>query len=386
MRPFETPRPSFCPSQLRAWFDSVEDQMQDDLEGDYWTRFNTIQIPILGESDYFNTAIKIAKRAKGRKAEFERIFEERNKKQKEKLLSFMSKAANQTKYDEIFPCNDAREIVSQVCLTGCLLDFLLLLNGNAFGWEADMAGDMHLDGDTESPVDQELYAPNDEELHCSLDPCGHDDPGTETQWLEDDFYNETPMERQMRKEDSANATYYIGTFTYTRCATNSSVGTTVGPINPTIDSLVSEKKTQRKHGKRKRDQLDDVADSDYHRERKSSTPSSTSHAAIEQRIDTSATGENSTLDNNSVYKRRKLESPFILEPASINSSSQLAAGKGAVKKRSRYHDCNDHDHRQKRQKTSPTSSSIQPLIDKQVASEKKEVISQHTTSSSIYDN
>lgn len=232
--------------------------MQNHLWGDYWTRFNTIQIPILGESDYFNTAVKIAKRAKGRKAEFERIFEERNKKQKEKLLSFMAKAANQTIYNkEIFPCKDAREIVSRICLTGCLLDFLLLLNGNAFGWEADIAGDVHLDGDTESPVDQETQGPYEEELHGPLDPCGHDEPGTETQWLEDNYYSETPMERQMREEESANATYYIGAFTYTRCTTHSSVGTTFGPNNlatdiavPAIDSLVSEKKTQSKHGKR----------------------------------------------------------------------------------------------------------------------------------------
>ncbi|KAL7919506.1 hypothetical protein ACQKWADRAFT_301314 [Trichoderma austrokoningii] len=54
MPPFETPRPPFCSSQLLAWFNNVEPQMHDLLFGQYWEEFNTIKIPILKESDYFN--------------------------------------------------------------------------------------------------------------------------------------------------------------------------------------------------------------------------------------------------------------------------------------------------------------------------------------------
>ncbi|KAL7783816.1 hypothetical protein V8C37DRAFT_413633 [Trichoderma ceciliae] len=232
MPPFESPSPPFH----------------------YWKRFNTIQIPILGESDYFNTAIKIAKTAKGRKVDFERIFEERNKKQQEKLLSFITKATNQTIYNEkIFPCKDAQDIVSQVCLTGCLLDFLLLLKGNAFGWEADVAEDLQLDSatsnlseETNSPINQAIQDPYSKEMPGPLDPYYHDEPGSETQCPDDDYNYKTPIERQIREGQSANATYYISTFTHTRCTTPISNSITYSPNVPASNISIIEKEKEKK--------------------------------------------------------------------------------------------------------------------------------------------
>jgi hypothetical protein len=197
--------------------------MRNLLWGDYWQQFNTIQIPIFGESDYFDNAIEVAKLAQGQKAEFEQIFEKRNEKRREELLSLLANAAYQTISNEnVFPCQDARDTVHDVCLTGCLLDFLRLLKGNAFGWEADTAEDAQLGGVT-SNFSEETQTSADQ----PPDPCNKEIYNNQTQWFDDDYYYETPMERQNREEQSANATYYIGTYTYTRCTTAISSGINV---------------------------------------------------------------------------------------------------------------------------------------------------------------
>ncbi|KAL7931851.1 hypothetical protein V8C35DRAFT_308734 [Trichoderma chlorosporum] len=293
MPPFEAPRLRRI-SQFHAWSDNVEPQMQDLLWGDYWQRFNTIQIPILRKSDYFDNAMEIAKLAHGQKAEFERIFEERNQKRREELLRSLAKAATQTIYnDKIFPCEDARRTVFNVCQTGCLWDFLRLLNGNAFGWEADVAEDVQPDGAVSNPQQETQIL------------------GDETQYLDDDYYYEDPMEDQTRGEQSVNAAYYIGTYT--------SVLASGMPV------LEKEDKEKGDREKRKRDQFDD-----------DTSASSAPYASNQQPTDGSATDNNSAI--HAGYKRRKPEKPFMLDPASVNSSSQLAADKGISKERSRSDD------------------------------------------------
>lgn len=205
------------------------------LWGDYWKRFNTIQIPIVGESDYFNNAIRVAKLAGGRKADFERISEEENKQQREKLLSLLARAANQTIYnDKMFPCRDARDRVFDVCQTGYLMNFLRLLKGNAFGWEADAAEDVQLGGN----LSEETQALADQ----TQDPLEENNPHDETQWPDDDYCYETPIERQAREEQSANATYYIGTYTYTQYTTPMPNSTGM----PESDISILEKETEEK--------------------------------------------------------------------------------------------------------------------------------------------
>ncbi|KAL7895269.1 hypothetical protein HDV63DRAFT_391383 [Trichoderma sp. SZMC 28014] len=252
MPPFETPSPPFRSSQLRTWFEHVEPQMQlpELLWGDYWKRFNTIQIPIFGESDYFNNAIRVAKLAGGRKADFERIFEEENKQQREKLLSLLARAANQTIYnEEIFPCKDARERVFDVCQTGYFINFVRLLKGNAFGWEADIAEDAQLNGATGN-LGEETQAVAD---HIQ-DRLEENNPHDETQWPDDDYSYETPIERQTRLQHSANATYYIGTYTYARCTTppSNSTGTPESDIS-TLEKETKEKEALPEYKKREID-------------------------------------------------------------------------------------------------------------------------------------
>ncbi|KAL7928851.1 hypothetical protein V8C35DRAFT_316937 [Trichoderma chlorosporum] len=363
MPPFERPLPPFRLSQLQAWYDNVEPQMRDPdvLWVDLWERFNTFRIPLFRESDFFNKALRIAKLAKGRKEDIERIFEEENKQQQEKLLFLLSQAGLQAIYkSEIFPCEDAQDTVLDICQTGCLLDFARLLKGTAFGWEADTAEDAQPDGATSS-FNEEARA----------NPV-YDYKGT--QWPDEDYiYYETPMERAAALEQSAKATCYIGTYTYTRCTTPISGD----PNIPTSELHIPEETPREKdgrfiHGKRKRDQSDDDDATDargHRRERKSQTPSSI--------IDGSATDDNSTLDEDGhVDKRQKTESFF--KSTSNHSSCQVAAGKVASRKRSRYDDRDNNEPEYKRARlekptayTSPhTLSSTQQPADK-IATVKK---------------
>lgn len=206
--------------------------------GEYYERFNTIQIPILGESDYFDDAIEVAKLAHGQEAEFERIFTDRNTKRREKLLSQIARVASQIIYmDENFLCKDARNAVSEVCQTGCLLGFLRLLKGITYGWEADVAEDAQLNSgtylndeiqsSTEKPQpmdDERIHGAIDERVdtyHYEIDS----DYNGETQLVDDHFYYEALRE----KRPSASATIYLGTYTFTRDATPTSNGTTHNP-------------------------------------------------------------------------------------------------------------------------------------------------------------
>lgn len=97
-----------------------------------------MEITIQNEDDYFNTAMEVAKLAKGQQADFERIFEEKNNRRREKLSQLMEGCAYQTLYDkEVFPCERSRQTVSKVCSSGCLQAFLELLTGISYGWEGN---------------------------------------------------------------------------------------------------------------------------------------------------------------------------------------------------------------------------------------------------------
>ncbi|KAL7929143.1 hypothetical protein V8C35DRAFT_316361 [Trichoderma chlorosporum] len=335
MPPFQPPRPPFRSSQLRAWSNTVEPEMRNLLWGDYWHRFNTVQIPILGEDDYFKNAVEVAKLAKGQKAEFERMFEERNRKRQDKLISQMAKAANQTIYkDDIFPCKDALIAVSEVCLSGCLTHFLRLLNGTAYGWEAD-AADVCLNNAAGNLSEEMQNSPIDQ---------GAD---FESQLLDDSYY-ETPMERQMREEESANATYYIGTYT-THYSDN---------LGSNVSVLEKEEKAPAISKKRKRDQSNDE-----NAPQELKTPSSILSTSIQQ-----VTDDNCARD---VHKRPRIASPLAPEPTSINTHP--AAANGVMKRRSRHDDCGDGEHGRKRQKIkgritySPPDTSIQQISDDRAA-------------------
>ncbi|KAL7896926.1 hypothetical protein HDV63DRAFT_74316 [Trichoderma sp. SZMC 28014] len=139
--PFEGPLPTENWSLYCKWSQNVEPEMKSPelLWVDYWERFNTVKIPILHEHGFFETALEIAKLSKD-KEEFEQRFEEHNRNRKEELLKSMSKAWTDTFFDrEVrergYP--DALRKARSACLTGCLHDFLQVVKGVVYGWEAE---------------------------------------------------------------------------------------------------------------------------------------------------------------------------------------------------------------------------------------------------------
>ncbi|KAL7821007.1 hypothetical protein V8C26DRAFT_440101 [Trichoderma gracile] len=163
--PFETPGKPYRMSHIEKW-EKYGVGGSDLLWGSYWERFNTVQMPIFGETDYFNYALEIAKLAKGSKEEFERIYTQRNKERLGEFLELLEKADNRAfwKHKE-FPCEDASDKICAVCQTGALEDFARLLRGITFGWEADIVHDAqpdnHLSESEEDAQSSNVFADSD---------------------------------------------------------------------------------------------------------------------------------------------------------------------------------------------------------------------------------
>ncbi|KAL7936930.1 hypothetical protein V8C35DRAFT_211430 [Trichoderma chlorosporum] len=308
MSPFEnqTKQPQ-SPRDLRVWNEHVQPEMQGRhlLWGDYWNRFNTMQIPILNKYNYFDKALAVAKLANGQKDEFERIFEEENRKRREEVLKLMSQAGLEAIYGkDAFPCDDARNTVSTVCGNGCLEGFLRLLKGTVFGWEADVINDGSSD-DLSS------------------------DPGIDTQY-DIDYDIDSLIDRQIR-EEQASCMVYLGTY---QCG-------------PTTDISPEEEKedmqAQIVSKKRKRVHFDDSSERHSH-ESESTTPSSVSNTPSHQAINKS-TPNDDAIPNNNVYahKRQRIESHTTLNSTSITPPLPVAAEETTTKKRPRCNDDDDDD-------------------------------------------
>ncbi|KAL7917686.1 hypothetical protein ACQKWADRAFT_26384 [Trichoderma austrokoningii] len=142
------------------------------LWGAYWERFNMIQIPIFPRDEFFEIAIGIAKVAKN-KDDFKRIFEQENKERLAELEAFLSKGNSRwSLHDEDhFPSRDAFIKTMRACRDPCFSNMMLLLKGNAFGWEADYTLD-------EEPINKPVADPNDD----------YQDPNMETQYI--DYWDE----------------------------------------------------------------------------------------------------------------------------------------------------------------------------------------------------
>ncbi|KAK4071759.1 uncharacterized protein Triagg1_5997 [Trichoderma aggressivum f. europaeum] len=251
MPPFERPKAPFRSSQLRAWSDNVEPRMHDLLWGDYWQRFNTIQIPIFGPDVYFDDALNIAKEAKGQKEVFERKFEELNKRRQKLACEMLTAAMRAIDEEYTYLCKNARDTVSDLCQTGCFLDFLRLLIGTSHGWEPDAAEDSQSNGTT-GDLSEETQASADQ-LQDSSDEETHDEPP----WLGDDYY-EAAMDRRTREELWARSFGGdMGTFAYAGC-TSSSDDTDDPESDVSVSSRENkEEKATHGLGKRKRDISDD---------------------------------------------------------------------------------------------------------------------------------
>lgn len=153
------------------------------LWGDYWRRFNTMQIPILGEDEYFKTATEIAEVA-ANEEEFEKLFMKRNQQRQEELFDLIDDITRAIAWDKgQFPCSAARRAALKAGTTGCFEYFVSLLRGNVLGWEADKAGDdvpknavAHFAEEPKRPDDKETQRPNQQEVQGSNGyngPIGH---------------------------------------------------------------------------------------------------------------------------------------------------------------------------------------------------------------------
>ncbi|KAL7894784.1 hypothetical protein HDV63DRAFT_382482 [Trichoderma sp. SZMC 28014] len=152
MSRFKVPKPPYYHSENCRWQENKQPDLRDPdlLWVEYWRRFNTIQLPIFQEEEFFNHAMAIAKVAKNRE-EFEDLFEKMNRQQHERLMALMDKAGNAAIYNnEIFPCKEAEYTALNISRTGCFIYFAKLLQGSIVGWEADIASDSD---DTKEPKD-----------------------------------------------------------------------------------------------------------------------------------------------------------------------------------------------------------------------------------------
>ncbi|ETS05679.1 kinase-like protein [Trichoderma reesei RUT C-30] len=198
MPPFENAPPYYMRRTLRTWYNQVEPDLRDPelLWGDFWKRFNTVRIPVLPEEEYFERALEIAKSAKDR-GDYEKIFEERNARDWQELLDLMSETTRHTLYHhDNFPCDDAWRKARKASQTGSLMEFVRLLKGVAFGWEADEV--------CENKVEN---VPSGEEAHMGAD---YTDQGEVFPELSDLDWEE---EVGLSGDQSGNVIYH-GNFTY----------------------------------------------------------------------------------------------------------------------------------------------------------------------------
>lgn len=117
---------------------------------DGWRQFNLITIRIFPDDEFFETAIKIAENEKvTNQEEFKRSFEKEIMVRRMELETFYGEVWHQIVWHpEIFPCEDAREKVTDVHRTRCYMDFMRLFKGIAFGWKSDIVHDTDNSTDT----------------------------------------------------------------------------------------------------------------------------------------------------------------------------------------------------------------------------------------------
>ncbi|KAL7803364.1 hypothetical protein V8C44DRAFT_344475 [Trichoderma aethiopicum] len=155
LHPFEPPNPVHHRYKNSEWRRTAPPDIKhpDFLWEDYWQRFNTMQIPLFDEDEYYETAIAIAKESNDQQ-DFEEKFERQNREQRKKLLAVMSHALEDALANaETFKSNDAWLTAIYASQTGCLQYFVRLLEAASSGREAVM-----VEADAEHEVPRNSYA------------------------------------------------------------------------------------------------------------------------------------------------------------------------------------------------------------------------------------
>ncbi|KAL6873053.1 hypothetical protein J3F83DRAFT_731892 [Trichoderma novae-zelandiae] len=404
MPPFKAPLPPHCKKHLYEWHESVPPEMQssDLLLGDYWERFNTIRIPILGQYRYLDKAVKIAKLSKN-KADFERMFREKNMQLEKEILQLMRKTANQTIYNNVFPCQDASNKAFAASTSGAFMDFVHILTGIAFGWEADAADEAQSDDSFNRQSSSCNKCGSTQLLSCTtckwnMDTCDNCGPQLDrcnhclTQVCDMHFRYQTPERNQPELEQSATAVDLLDSVTHERCITPASDDTAVIPQSELSAyregfggqsvEHVSGQRARFSDGptisnqctSRKRPRCPDDGDDDGrpHKRQNIKSPSIMRPTRISDQCTSRKRPRchDDSDDDGRPHKRQRLESPSMLEPAPVeeqrpdmsaaytsssraSSSLQQVSSNKVVKKKSNPKNGNNHRRSSEKKRKSP---------------------------------
>ncbi|KAH0491206.1 hypothetical protein TgHK011_002646 [Trichoderma gracile] len=157
LHPFEPPNPRHHKYKNAEWRRTAPHDIKhpDFLWSDYWRRFNTMQIPLFDEDEYYDVAIAAARESNGQE-EFEQRLDKINRQQRKKLTAIMDHALKDALANaESFTSNDAWRTAVHASQTGCLQYFVQLLEGVVSGRKAAVvaADEAPLDNDTHENLD-----------------------------------------------------------------------------------------------------------------------------------------------------------------------------------------------------------------------------------------
>lgn len=113
-----------------AWDNKSESDHPRFLWRTCWQKYNTIQIPIIPATEYFETAINIARIAKNEE-DFKRIFEERHKQRQKKIKDVLQKISSWGFMSKQVP-EDMVKKATKAARFECYTHFLRVLKEIAF--------------------------------------------------------------------------------------------------------------------------------------------------------------------------------------------------------------------------------------------------------------
>ncbi|UKZ84315.1 uncharacterized protein TrAFT101_000228 [Trichoderma asperellum] len=172
--------PAFESSDLAAgkrliWESGVKNLSHShiDLFGDYWERFNTMRVPILGEDRFLEIALELEHVAKDEE-DLERLLTERKEQWEKEAKEWLGGVALKSwTGGESFQCEDASDAAYRASMTGSLQHFLELLNGVVHGWEPDEVQDEALNN-------TDIINPNSNAQNTSAEPDDESESNNDT--------------------------------------------------------------------------------------------------------------------------------------------------------------------------------------------------------------
>ncbi|KAL7917437.1 hypothetical protein ACQKWADRAFT_306808 [Trichoderma austrokoningii] len=128
--------------------------------GDYWERFNTMRVPILGEDRFLEIALELEHVAKDQE-DLEKLLAERKEQWESEAKQWLRGIALKSwTGGKNFQCEDASNAAYRASVTGSLQHFLELLNGVVHGWEPDEVQDETPNGNDTDVVNPDSNTQN----------------------------------------------------------------------------------------------------------------------------------------------------------------------------------------------------------------------------------